>query len=140
MKTRLKPLSRPFQFGRPEPLAAFDKVLELVAAESGVSREQLLSKRRTDYVAHARFVAFYLCHKVMGMSLHQINERFGRADHTGVLYGVQRVEELAALEKPFATRIMLLARQLPALADYGKTLQHGAEPERAGSRRTEGAA
>lgn len=55
---------------------------------TGVSVKDLKSKRRTDRIARARFLIWFIAHRE-GMSLMQIARAFDR-DHTTILHGIQR--------------------------------------------------
>jgi chromosomal replication initiator protein len=55
-----------------------------------VSREDLLSPKRTARVAHARQLAIYLSRELTSLSLAQIAREFNR-DHTTIMYAIRNV-------------------------------------------------
>lgn len=70
---------------------SLDGIIDAVALTSGVSREQILSGRRTAAVVAARQLAMYLAREMTELSLAQIARAFQR-DHTTVLHAVRVVE------------------------------------------------
>lgn len=87
------PLSPTDPRGRPAPTVA--DVQEAVCAVVHLSRDELLSTRRTPRVSRARQLAMYLSRDVTGLSLARIAEEF-RRDHSTVVYAIRRIE--ASLE------------------------------------------
>jgi chromosomal replication initiator protein len=67
------------------------QIQDAVCAVCGLSREELLSSRRSTRVAHARQLAMYLAREVTPMSLAEIARGFDR-DHTTVLHALRAVE------------------------------------------------
>lgn len=69
----------------------FAEAVRLVSMQLGVSAEDLLSNRRTDRIAWARFVIFWLVRERSDMTSHRLGELVGGRDHGTVLYGCQQV-------------------------------------------------
>jgi chromosomal replication initiator protein len=67
------------------------QIQDAVCAVSEISREELLSSRRSPRVAHARQLAMYLARALTPMSLTEIARGFDR-DHTTVMHAVRAVE------------------------------------------------
>jgi chromosomal replication initiator protein len=67
------------------------QIQDAVCAVCGLSREELLSSRRSTRVAHARQLAMYLARELTPMSLTEIARGFDR-DHTTVLHALHAVE------------------------------------------------
>jgi chromosomal replication initiator protein len=67
------------------------QIQDAVCAVCGLSREELLSSRRSTRVAHARQLAMYLARELTPMSLAEIARGFDR-DHTTVLHALRAVE------------------------------------------------
>jgi chromosomal replication initiator protein len=65
-------------------------IQDAVAAVLGVTREELLSPRRTPKVARARQLAMYLTRELTPLSLAQIAREFDR-DHSTVLHAIRTV-------------------------------------------------
>ncbi|HEY8467554.1 MAG TPA: chromosomal replication initiator protein DnaA [Solirubrobacterales bacterium] len=66
-------------------------IQDAVCSVLGISREELLSPRRTPRVARARQLAMYLCRELTPLSLAQIAREFDR-DHSTVLHAIRAVE------------------------------------------------
>jgi chromosomal replication initiator protein len=67
------------------------QVQDAVCAVCELSREELLSRRRSTRVAHARQLAMYLARDLTPMSLTEIARGFDR-DHTTVLHALRAVD------------------------------------------------
>ena len=74
-----------------------DEITAQVSDLTGVSVKELMSKRRTERIAHARFLIWFIAQRE-GMSLMQIARAFDR-DHTTILHGIQREEEARRMEE-----------------------------------------
>lgn len=68
------------------------RAADLVSGRRGVTFEEIFSQSRRKRIAHARFEVWHLMRK-SGFSLTEIGEVFDR-DHTSILHGLRRVEEL----------------------------------------------
>jgi hypothetical protein len=74
----------------------FDQTQDLkrwVAAKLFVSVKRMEGKQRQHSVVHARWIAMYLCSKVLGKSSPQIGRAFNR-DHTSVLHALRNIERM----------------------------------------------
>jgi chromosomal replication initiator protein len=59
-----------------------------------MTRNELLSERRTKEVVYPRQIAMYLCKTLTPRSLPEIGRRFGKRDHTTVLHAVRKIKDL----------------------------------------------
>lgn len=64
------------------------------ARHYGVSRNDILSARRTAQVVRPRQVGYYLAKVLTLKSLPEIGRRFGGRDHSSVLSGARKIERL----------------------------------------------
>ncbi len=79
----------------PEPLRpSIERIQRAVSRHYDVSLMDILSDRRTARVVRPRQVAMYLTKKLTLRSLPEIGRRFGHRDHTTVLHGVRKIEQL----------------------------------------------
>ena len=79
--------------GVPElPEASFTAIAQAVAKMTHVTIGDLRSKKRTQHIALARQMAFYLCRQLTKRGTPLIGEFFGR-DHSTVIAGAQRIAE-----------------------------------------------
>ena len=71
-----------------------DRVVDMTAAYFDLSPDDLVGKRRTGRINHARQIAMYLAREVTEASLPQIGDAFGGRSHTTVLHGYNKVAEM----------------------------------------------
>jgi chromosomal replication initiator protein len=89
-----------------------EDIQRLVANHYNVSRQDILSSRRTATVVRPRQIAMYLSKALTPRSYPEIGRRFGGRDHTTVLHAVRKIEELATKDTVLANEIDLLKRML----------------------------
>lgn len=77
-------------------LVSIDNIQKTVAEYYKVKVVDLLSKRRSRFLARARQVAMALAKELTNHSLPEIGDAFGGRDHTTVLHAVRKVKELMA--------------------------------------------
>ena len=75
------------------------KLLEFIAAERGVTVDELLGQNRSSKIAEPRQLAMYLLREFNEISLPQIGEILGGRDHTTVMHGINKVRENEKLKK-----------------------------------------
>jgi len=93
----------------PERLPSLCRTIQAtVAAEFGISVHDMRSARRTNNITLPRWVAMYLCQQLMEWSFPQIGRHFGGKDHTTVIHGIRRVEEMMEADFDFRSRVRLL--------------------------------
>ena len=63
----------------------------------GLSKAELVGKRRQRHIVKARYIAIYLIRKRTDLTLSAIGHIFHR-DHTTVIYAVQTIEEVLSLK------------------------------------------
>src|SRR6516225_7025295 len=86
-------------------------VQTIVAGQFGLSRAQLLGRRRLPHIVLARHIAMLLCLDVLpGASLPQVGRWF-RRDHTTVLHARETMRRKIAVDPEFAEQVEEL-RQL----------------------------
>lgn len=67
-----------------------------VAERHGLTPDALMQRNRTQKVAHARFEAMAMMRREFGDTFPKIGRFFGGMDHTAVMHGIRRHEEMAA--------------------------------------------
>ncbi|WP_455477130.1 chromosomal replication initiator protein DnaA [Bartonella sp. B41] len=87
-----------------------EEIQRAVARHYNVSRQDLLSNRRTRTVVKPRQVAMYLAKILTPRSLPEIGRRFGGRDHTTVLHAVRKIEDLVCGDQTLAKELELLKR------------------------------
>ena len=98
--------------GGPERRITVDEIQKTVAEHFNMKQADLLSERRTRAVARPRQIAMYLCKQHTTRSYPDIGRRFGGRDHTTVLHGVRKIEELMPQDDQIARDVEALTRKL----------------------------
>lgn len=76
-----------------QPLpVTIETILSEVSRTTGVSVEEIRSKKRTSSVSDARKMVFYILREVTDMSYEDIGKEFGR-DHSTVIYNIREMSE-----------------------------------------------
>lgn len=89
-----------------------EDIQKLVCKQYNVSKQDLLSARRTRSIVWPRQIAMFLCKAMTPRSLPEIGKRFGDRDHTTVLHAVRKVEDLVGRDETIAREIETLKREL----------------------------
>lgn len=87
-----------------------EEIQRVVARHYSVSKQDLLSNRRTRTIVKPRQVAMYLAKMMTPRSLPEIGRRFGGRDHTTVLHAVRKIEDLVGGDQKLAQELELLKR------------------------------
>lgn len=87
-----------------------EDIQKVVARHFNVSKNDLLSNRRTRVIVRPRQIAMYLSKNLTPRSLPEIGRRFGGRDHTTVLHAVRKVEKMSCDDIKLAHEIELLKR------------------------------
>lgn len=98
--------------GGPERRITVDEIQKTVAEHFSLKQADLLSERRTRSVARPRQIAMWLCKQHTTRSYPDIGRRFGGRDHTTVLHGVRKIEELMPQDDQIARDVEALTRKL----------------------------
>lgn len=89
-----------------------EEIQRKVAEHFSVRLSDLLGPKRVRTLARPRQIAMYLSKQLTDRSLPDIGRRFGGRDHTTILHGVSRIEELRQKDPQMAEDIELLRRML----------------------------
>lgn len=87
-----------------------EDIQKVVARHYTVSKNDLLSNRRTRVIVRPRQIAMYLSKILTPRSLPEIGRRFGGRDHTTVLHAVRKIEGMLKEDNMLAQEIELLKR------------------------------
>lgn len=91
-----------------------EEIQRQVCEHYNIRISDILGPRRTRTIARPRQMAMYLAKQLTSRSLPEIGRRFGGRDHTTVMHGVRRIEELKSHDNQIAEDIELLRRALEA--------------------------
>ena len=89
-----------------------EEIQRRVSEHYNIRLSDMIGPKRVRNYARPRQIAMYLAKQMTSRSLPEIGRRFGGRDHTTVMHGVRRIEELMALDSQIADDLELLRRAL----------------------------
>lgn len=69
-----------------------DQVIQLVSDNYGISKDDLISKKKTNNIAIPRQIAMYICRVYLEENLTKIGTEFGGKNHTTVMHAVDKIK------------------------------------------------
>ncbi len=97
-----------------ERKVSIEEIQRKVSEHYNIRLSDMVGPKRLRSYARPRQVAMFLCKKMTSRSLPEIGRRFGGRDHTTVMHGVKRIEELKQNDAQIAEDLELLRRALEA--------------------------
>ena len=91
-----------------------EEIQRKVSDYYNIRLSDMIGPKRLRSYARPRQVAMYLCKHMTSRSLPEIGRRFGGRDHTTVMHGVRRIEELKTADGQMAEDLEMLRRSLEA--------------------------
>ena len=91
-----------------------EEIQRKVSDHYNIRLSDLIGPKRVRTFARPRQIAMFLSKQLTSRSLPEIGRRFGGRDHTTVMHGVRRIEELRAQDSQIAEDLELLRRSLEA--------------------------
>lgn len=91
-----------------------EEIQRKVSDHFNIRLSDLIGPKRVRTFARPRQIAMYLSKKMTSRSLPEIGRRFGGRDHTTVMHGVRKIEELKQQDSQIADDLELLRRSLEA--------------------------
>ena len=95
-----------------ERKVSLEEIKRKVADHYNIRLSDMVGPKRTRCYARPRQVAMYLCKQLTSRSLPEIGRSFGGRDHTTVMHGVRRIDELRLQDAEIADDLELLRRAL----------------------------
>ena len=89
-----------------------EEIQRKVAEHYNIRLSDMIGPKRLRTIARPRQIAMYLAKHMTTRSLPEIGRRFGGRDHTTILHGVRKVEELRATDSQLSEDLVLLRRLL----------------------------
>lgn len=96
-----------------DPLTV-SRIQSVVAKEYGLTRDDILSAKRTHKYIMPRHIAMYLAKEMTGKSTPEIGRRFGNRDHTSAMYAIQKISARCVSDQEFAIKISALKAEIMA--------------------------
>jgi chromosomal replication initiator protein len=100
------------QLRQSERKVTVEEIQRKVAEHYNVRLSDLVGPKRLRAIARPRQVAMFLAKSLTTRSLPDIGRRFGGRDHTTIMHGIRKIEELRATDSQLAEDIELLRRLL----------------------------
>ena len=91
-----------------------EEIQRKVSEHYNIRLSDMIGPKRLRSYARPRQIAMYLCKHMTSRSLPEIGRRFGGRDHTTVMHGVRRIDELKQQDGQIAEDLELLRRALEA--------------------------
>ncbi|MFT6450660.1 MAG: chromosomal replication initiator protein [Halocynthiibacter sp.] len=91
-----------------------EEIQRRVSEHYNIRLSDMIGPKRVRVIARPRQMAMYLSKMLTSRSLPEIGRRFGGRDHTTVMHGVKRIEELKGHDNQIAEDLELLRRALEA--------------------------
>jgi len=91
-----------------------EEIQRKVSDHYNIRLSDLIGPKRVRTFARPRQVAMYLSKQLTSRSLPEIGRRFGGRDHTTVMHGVRRIEELKQQDSQLSDDVEMLRRALEA--------------------------
>ena len=89
-----------------------EEIQRKVAEHYNIRLSDMIGPKRLRTIARPRQVAMYLSKQMTTRSLPEIGRRFGGRDHTTIMHGVRKVEELRAQDRQLSEDLDMLRRLL----------------------------
>jgi chromosomal replication initiator protein len=89
-----------------------EEIQRKVAEHFNIRLSDMIGPKRVRTIARPRQVAMYLAKQLTPRSLPEIGRRFGGRDHTTIMHGVRKIEELMATDSQLSDDLQLLRRLL----------------------------
>ena len=93
---------------------SIEEIQRKVSEYYNIRISDIVGPKRLRSYARPRQIAMYLCKQLTSRSLPEIGRRFGGRDHTTVMHGVKRIEELKLTDGQIAEDVEMLRRALEA--------------------------
>jgi chromosomal replication initiator protein len=89
-----------------------EEIQRKVAEHYNIRLTDMIGPKRARTIARPRQVAMYLAKTMTTRSLPEIGRRFGGRDHTTIMHGIRKIEELKATDSQLSDDLELLRRSL----------------------------
>ena len=89
-----------------------EEIQRKVSEHFSIRLSDMIGPKRVRTIARPRQIAMYLAKHLTTRSLPEIGRRFGGRDHTTVMHGVRRIEELRGTDSQLADDLDMLRRAL----------------------------
>ena len=95
-----------------ENRVTIDLIQSLVCKFFKISKNEMLSSRRSRYLVRPRQIAIYLTKILTSKSLPEIGREFSNRDHTTIIHSVKTIEKLKEKDPEMTNNINVLKNQI----------------------------
>jgi chromosomal replication initiator protein len=103
---------KPHLHGITRARLTIEEVQRVVCDHTGVTVNEINSKRRTQNLVTARHLAMHLCRKLVSASYPEIGAKFGRRDHSTVIHACRVMNHRLRLEPSLRDAAQAIEREL----------------------------
>ncbi|MGB3281082.1 MAG: chromosomal replication initiator protein DnaA [Pseudorhodobacter sp.] len=89
-----------------------EEIQRKVAEHFNIRLSDMIGPKRVRTIARPRQIAMYLAKQLTSRSLPDIGRRFGGRDHTTIMHGVKKIEELMTSDSQLSDDLQMLKRLL----------------------------
>jgi chromosomal replication initiator protein len=97
---------------QPTRKLTIDNILNTVAEYFGLRMDDLTGRRRTRAISVPRQVGMYLARELTDLSFPQIGEELGGRDHTTIMHGHEKIEELFDKDEEMRQQVLDIKAKL----------------------------
>lgn len=90
----------------------FPQILDAVSRHFKIPADEIKGTKRNAPIVHARHVAVFLTRELTKDSWKHIGSLFGDRDHTSMMHGYQKINEMMHQDKDFRATVRMLMRNL----------------------------
>ncbi|MDO5147231.1 MAG: chromosomal replication initiator protein DnaA [Eubacteriales bacterium] len=87
-------------------------IMELVADHYNITVSDILSRKKNKEIANPRQVCMYLIRKYTNSSLQVIGKTMGNRDHTTIIHGFDKINDLLTKDEVLKTNVDILVKKL----------------------------
>ncbi|MET0545139.1 MAG: chromosomal replication initiator protein DnaA [Caulobacterales bacterium] len=98
--------------GALQPIPRVDTIIRVIADDSGLTPDDLISACRKRPFVNARHIAQYFARKLSKKSFPDIARRFGGRDHATIMHGVSKIEARLEEDPTFARTLSALEKRI----------------------------
>jgi chromosomal replication initiator protein len=91
---------------------SFNQIVNEVSKHFKIPVEEIKGSRRQAPIVHARHVAVYLTREITKDSWKHIGTQFGDRDHTSMMHGYQKINEMLHQDKELRATVRMLMRSI----------------------------
>jgi len=91
---------------------AVSEIIDAVGRQFKISVDEIRGVSRKAPIVEARHVAIYITREITGDSWKHIGSQFGNRDHTSMMHGYQKVQEMMQHDKNLKTVVKTMMRNL----------------------------